>query len=170
MKRKGTPERPRGYERQYHDPYLPHLGPGETAVCTGCHAVFLRRHWRFDEPLYTQLARRRDTRRLTCPACKKIEDGYFEGEVTLVSGPFLDSHRQEILNLIRNQEGRAKGEINPLERIVAIDKDNGRLVVRTTNEKLAQRIGRELRKAYQGRTVYRWSENNRRLRVTWARE
>jgi NMD protein affecting ribosome stability and mRNA decay len=139
------------------------------AVCDGCRAVFRRRHWLFDEALYAQVAAGPAVRRLTCPACRKISDGYYEGEVTLTAGPFLDTHKEEILNLIRNEEERARG-LNPLERIVAITEESGKVVVTTTNEKLAQRIGRELKKAYQGKADFRWSEDTKCLRVKWTRE
>jgi hypothetical protein len=169
VKRKGAPVRIRRNVQQNGDPYLPDINPGEIAVCTGCHAIFRRRHWFFDETLYGQLTARPDTRLITCPACRKINQSYFGGEVTLVPSPFLGTHRGEILNLIRNEEERAKG-INPLERIIHITEEHGKIVVQTTNEKLAQRIGREVGKAYQGKTNYRWSEDTKLLRVTWTRE
>jgi hypothetical protein len=40
----------------------------------------------------------------------------------------------------------------------------------TTDEKLAQRIGREIRKAFRGTLAFRWSEDANLLRVTWARD
>ncbi len=168
VKRKDGPVRIRRNVQQYDDPYLPNLNSGEPAVCTRCCAIFRRRHWFFDEALYRQVTARPDARLLTCPACQKILDGYFEGEVTLASSRFLGNHREEILNLIHNEEKRAKG-LNPLERIIAISEENGKIVVTTTNEKLAQRIGRELKKAYGGKTDYRWSKDTRCLRVTWVR-
>lgn len=169
VKRKGGPVRTRRNVQQYGDPYLPDLDPGEIAVCTGCRAIFRRRHWFFDKALYNQVISQLDTRPVTCPACQKIRDGYFEGEVTLLASPFLSNHKEEILNLIRNEEERAKG-LNPLERIVAITEENSKVVVTTTNEKLAQRIGRELKKACRGKTDYHWSQDTKCLRVTWARE
>jgi len=40
----------------------------------------------------------------------------------------------------------------------------------TTDEKLAQRIGREIRKAYQGTVSYKWSEDANFVRVNWSRD
>ena len=107
------------------------------------------------------------TRTVLCPACQKIRDRYAEGKVTLQPSAFLTTHRDEILHLIHNEEERAKG-INPLERIVGISESAGALVVTTTNEKLAQRIGRALKSAYQGYTTYQWSEP-KFLSVEWQR-
>nr|NIO06443.1 ATPase [Deltaproteobacteria bacterium] len=71
-------------------------------------------------------------------------------------------------NMIHNEEDRAKG-LNPLERIISITEEGGKILVKTTNERLTQRIGRLLEKAYQGKTEYHWSEDTKLLRVTWAR-
>ncbi len=46
---------------------------------------------------------------------------------------------------------------------------DGTITVTTTDEKLAQRIGREVRKAFRGSLEYRWSEDDKVVRVSWAR-
>ncbi len=51
-------------------------------------------------------------RSVICPACQKINDGFPSGIITL-SGEFLKPHKDEILQLIRKEEVRAK-KINPL--------------------------------------------------------
>jgi len=102
-----------------------------------------------------------------CPACEKIRDRYPSGQVTL-KGPFLAEHREEILRIIKNEEQRARGT-NPLQRIMSLSEKSGQLDVTTTDEKLAQRIGRELRKACGGKVTYGWSHNDKFLRVQWER-
>jgi NMD protein affecting ribosome stability and mRNA decay len=164
---KGQPSRIRRNVQQFGDPYIPKLNHGETAVCTRCHAIYQRRHWFFDDDLFNRSAVQPQTRHVVCPACHKIQDNYPEGEVVL-RGTFLQAHRSEIMNLVSNEEDRAKG-LNPLERIVRITEGNGTLLVTTTNEKLAQRIGRALQKAYQGDVSYKWSEDTKYLRVEWNR-
>jgi len=149
------------------DPYLPRGGPGEPIVCRGCHAVCTRKRWRIDEVAYAKLLRARTARQVLCPACQKIRDGYPSGQVTL-TGQFLAEHRDEILRLIANEEKRAR-EKNSLERIMSLSEENGQLVLTTTDEKLAQRIGRELRKACGGIVTYGWSHNNKFVRVRWER-
>jgi hypothetical protein len=42
--------------------------------------------------------------------------------------------------------------------------------IETTTEKLAQRLGRSLRKARGGRVNYQWSHNNKFVRVFWQKE
>ncbi len=85
-----------------------------------------------------------------------------------LAGPFLTSHREEIMNLLRNEETRGKGQ-NSLERILRVTETPEGLKITTTNEKLAQRIGRALRKAYRGELVYRWSDDTKYVRVYWNR-
>jgi pyridoxine/pyridoxamine 5'-phosphate oxidase len=73
------------------------------------------------------------------------------------------------MNLIRNEEERARG-LNPLERVIAV-KENGHggIVISTTNEKLAQRIGRSVKKAFHGEVAYHWSHDTKLVRVEWER-
>lgn len=73
------------------------------------------------------------------------------------------------MNLIRNEAIKAMG-LNPLERIISLDFDDGGIEITTTNEKLAQRIGKALHKAYSGSIEYRWSEDTKLARVNWHRE
>jgi hypothetical protein len=149
------------------DPYQLRFDPGEIAACTECHALYQRRHWFFDADAFFRETMQPTTRMVLCPACQKIRDRYIEGQVTLRPSPFLSAHKDEILHLIHDEEERAKG-INPLGRIVEISESDGGIVVTTTNEKLAQRIGRTLKRTYQGHTTYQWSES-KFLSVAWQR-
>lgn len=58
---------------------------------------------------------------------------------------------------------------NPLERLIAIYDQEGSLVVETTTEKLAQRIGSRLEHSHRGEVQYKWSHQNRFIRVEWER-
>lgn len=149
------------------DTYLPKGAPGKMVVCPGCHAVSAGKRWRLDEEAYAKSLRAGVARQEFCPACEKIRDRYPSGQVTL-RGAYLAEHREEILRIIANEEKRARG-INPLHRIMSISEENGRLEITTTDEKLAQRIGRELRKACGGTVSYGWSHNDKFLRVQWER-
>ncbi len=149
------------------DTYLPKGAPQKGVVCAGCHAVSAGKRWRLDEKAYAMHLRRGTATQLFCPACEKIRDGYPSGQVTL-RGAYLAEHYEEILRIIVNEEKRARG-LNPLHRIMSISEEDGRLEITTTDEKLAQRIGRELRKACGGTVSYGWSHNDKFLRVQWER-
>ena len=87
----------------------------------------------------------------------------------MLNGEFLKVHKDQIVHLVRNAEARAK-EINPLERIISIKNLKGGVEIQTTNEKLAQRIGREIERAYKGDTKYHWSRDDKFVRVDWHRK
>lgn len=70
---------------------------------------------------------------------------------------------------MRNEEERAR-EKNPLGRIMRMEADGEHWKVETTTEKLAQRLGRSLHKARGGRVSYKWSHNNKFVRVIWRNE
>jgi len=149
------------------DPYIPRKGTPETGVCPECHAINRKKRWYADEAEYAVLARSGALLR-RCPACRKIADGFPSGVVSL-RGRFLRVHREELLTVARNEERRARGN-NPLERIMEVREGNGVVEILTTDGKLAQRIGREIRKAFHGALEYKWSEDADLLRVNWARD
>jgi hypothetical protein len=69
---------------------------------------------------------------------------------------------------LRNEESRAR-EKNPLERIMRMDAANGGWRIETTTEKLAQRLGRSIKKARGGKLVYKWTHNGKFVRVLWEK-
>ena len=71
-----------------------------------------------------------------------------------LKGDFLKQHKQEILNLIHNEDARSK-KYNPLKRIMKINEKGGEIEILTTSAKLAQRIGSILFKAYSGEVEYK---------------
>lgn len=151
------------------DPYIPRKSASATGVCPKCHAISRNKRWHLDAKEYAALTRKAGGAVLRrCPACRKIADGFPAG-VVLLRGGYLRAHRAEILNLVRNEERRAMG-FNPLARIMHLIEKSGEMEIATTDEKLAQRIGREVRKACRGTVEYKWSEDAKLLRVNWVRE
>lgn len=149
------------------DPYLPRKAAPSVGVCPTCRVICRKKRWYIDEKEAASLMRTGAPLR-RCPACSKIADGFPSGVLTL-RGRFLKTHREELVRLARKEEERARG-INPLERIMEIrDADSG-VELLTTDGKLAQRIGREIRKAYRGAITYKWAEDADLVRVTWTRE
>jgi len=144
------------------DSYLPSRSPKEIIQCAGCGAFYHRRRWTLTMPHgYTPAMH---THPIYCPACLKIKDRRASGEVHL--GGFAASERGDMLRILRNEENRAR-EKNPLERIMRVEASNGGWKVETTTEKLAQRLGRAVKKARGGKVDYKWSHNNKFVRVIW---
>ncbi len=149
------------------DPYLNKVSPADNTSCSKCGAFYHNKRWSLETPVKSS-AEEKKGKAVLCPACQKIRDGYAGGFVTL-EGSFVTAHSEEIVNLIRNKEKRAM-HINPLERIIEIKEKAGSMEVTTTTEKLAQRIGAILKKAYKGELEYKWSDGVKLARVEWRRD
>jgi len=159
---------PRRLVGQQPDPYAVRGAPAGHAVCKDCHAVYEKKRWRFDDAAYAALSARKQTKTLTCPACAKTHDRYAEGILTL-RWPGLSDHRRDVLGLLRKEAARAK-KMSPLVRIMKIEDEGAELRVFTTNTTLAQRMGREMERAYQGKAHYSWSHRDKMVRVSWERQ
>jgi len=148
------------------DPYLAQEIEEGTAVCKGCGAVYRNKRWYLSVELTDE--ERREAKEVLCPACRKVRDRMPEG-IVLLSGKFLAQHKEEILNLARNEEENAMG-LNPLERIMEIVDRGEEVEITTTSEHLAQRIGRAVQSAYSGELQIKFSEDVKLTRVSWRRE
>ncbi len=149
------------------DPYLFSDDMNGVAVCKKCQSVYHNKRWSIDEDLYKSKIKEMNIKSIQCPACKKAKDN-FPGGILKLNGSFLQEHISEIMNLIRNEEQRAMG-FNPLERIMDISTTKKGLEITTTNEKLTQRIGKSIQRAYQGKVAYKWSNDPKLLRAEWER-
>lgn len=162
----GTSDK-RGRNRTNADPFLSQEGTKESSLCTSCNAVYHRRRWSTDVDLHQQLKSHSATRRVTCPACQKIASNYPEGIITL-TGSYLWEHETEIQQILKKEENKAFAR-NPQERIIRMTKGDGRLTIETTEEKLAEHLGRVLQRAHRGELKIRWAGNPDICRVSWER-
>jgi hypothetical protein len=147
------------------DMYLPKLSPKEIIRCSGCGAFYHRRHWTltappgFENPVHAHP--------VYCLACRKTKERYPGGELRLLG--IEAGERREMFRILRNEEEQARRK-NPLERIMRLEYGNGNWRVETTTEKLAQRLGRSIRKARGGKLQYKWGHKNKFVRVLWQNE
>jgi hypothetical protein len=146
------------------DTYLPRRSPKEVIQCTGCGAFYHRRRWALTAP--TDFNPAVHVHAVYCPACEKMKDGRASGELHLAG---LDgAEKAEVLRILRNEEAHARDK-NPLERIMRLEQARGDWKIETTTEKLAQRLGRAVKKARGGKVLYKWSHNNKFVRVYWQK-
>ena len=158
---------PRHDPEERTDPYAPTGHLEKDSVCGECGAVYDRQHWLLDEPRRRALIATGAARYVVCPACQKMHEESPQGILTL-RGDYWPEHRELLMQLIRNEEERARGT-NPLERVMSIRDDERELCVETTNPKLAQKIGRAIHHAHQGELKYHWSKGDHLVRVDWVR-
>lgn len=151
--------------------HRPSRAAAEPRVCGTCGAVYRRRRWvtarkaglAVPDPAATP------PEIVTCPACRRIAARMGHGYLYL-SGAFLDGHRDEVMGLLRAEAERA-AEDNPTGRIIAWERVPGqRLMITTTTEHLAERLGRALGRACDGDVRFDFSHENKLARVYWHRD
>jgi len=142
------------------DVYLTKRGFPEGAHCMRCGIFYHNKRWQVGTV-------QGENDEVCCPACQRMEDHNPGGIVTL-SGSYLASHKDDILNTIKQEEARSR-EKNPLGRIMEIKDEVGRITITTTEDKLAQKLGREIYKSQKGELHYQWSHDQNIVRVEWRR-
>jgi len=157
----------RGRQPTSMDPFMPQEGLKEPSLCMSCKTVYQQQHWALDPDMYKKLERDAKTNWIKCPACQKIAAGYPDGIVTL-SGSYLWKHEEEIKQILKNEEHKALAK-NPFERIIRSLREDDKLVIETTETKLAEHLGRILHKSHKGKLNISWTGDPDICRVNWER-
>jgi len=156
--------------RNENDPYLLPKGMGmkEPLRCKDCGLIYWNKRWYQEEEAKRLYGEKKIQGEIKCPACRKRADNVPMGLVTL-EGSFLRDHSDEIFNLIRNEEKKVMHH-NPLDRIVHVKKTKKGIEITTTTERLAQRLGKAVHRAYSGEIHYSFSDGVKFARVQWSRD
>jgi len=152
--------RDRLVQEKRHDTYKEKGKWPESTVCSQCKAVFQEGRWSWGEVP-------EKANNTLCPACQRIKDNYPAGELE-IRGKFYIHNKEELLNLIKNEEKREAGT-HPMERIMNIQESDGLTTITTTGIHLARRIGEALSKAYQGTLEFTYGDGEKSIRVYWER-
>jgi NMD protein affecting ribosome stability and mRNA decay len=150
----------RQIEEVRHDPYLALSKPAEPTVCPQCGVVYHGGRWQ-------RLARPAAAHEQLCPACHRIRDNLPAGIITL-GGAFAYQHADEILALVRNEEAREANR-HPLQRIMAVTRQDEHIVITTTDVHVARRIGDAVAGAFGGTLSLKYSADEYLVRVDWTR-
>ncbi|MCX6096057.1 MAG: BCAM0308 family protein [Candidatus Bipolaricaulota bacterium] len=149
--------------RASKDPYSELEKYPEPTVCPRCGLVYRAGRWQVAKEPPTGRARESH-----CPACRREIDRMPAGLLGL-SGDYLAKHRDEILNIARNQAASVAAT-RPLQRILWIEEKGGSIEIATTNPHLALRIGRAIRSACKGELTVKQAERDSLVRAYWERE
>jgi len=149
------------------DVYLPKEGM-EVSFCKKCGIVYRQKRWIMDPAELERVQADPSAGKIICPACQRMRDEVPGGFLTL-TGDYLGKHEVEILELIKNTEAKSRTK-NPLGRIMEIRQEGGVLTILTTEDKLAQKLGRDVYKAHSGELNYQWSHMENYVRVDWKRD
>ncbi len=149
------------------DDLLPQKGLKEVAVCKECMALYLNNRWYSSEEGLPKLSTDMVRNEALCSACQRVRDNNPAGVATF-TGDYLAEHEREILSTIKKVGERVSAK-NPLARIMEIRQGEKVLIVFTTADKLAQKLGREIYKAHNGLLEFQWSREDNFVRVNWRR-
>lgn len=152
--------RDRLVKEKRHDTYKEDKKWPEPTACTECNSVYLEGRWTWYEPPV-------NANKVLCPACQRISENYPAGYLEL-KGSFFPQHRQEMLNLIHNEEKLEKSA-HPLERIMAMQEEDELILITTTGIHIARRIGEAISRAYQGDLTFTYGDGEKTIRVFWNR-
>jgi NMD protein affecting ribosome stability and mRNA decay len=156
----GRPRRDRLIRERVHDTYMSRSKPVEPTVCPRCGVVFAGGRWRW------QSTSPAEAHQSECPACQRIRDGVPAGFLIL-GGAFLDRHREEIMNLVRNTVEEQKTR-HPMKRIMKTEEGEGETVISFTDIHLPQGVGQAVRDAYEGELDVHYGQEGT-ARVYWRR-
>ncbi|NNJ71123.1 MAG: ATPase [Kiritimatiellales bacterium] len=147
-------------QEREHDVYHSRAKLPDPTRCSQCGVVYAKGRWVWaDAPEGASLT--------VCPACRRIADRFPAGQIEM-RGSFFAGHREEILNLVRNVEGREKAN-HPMERIMAIEELPEGAGITTTGIHLARGIGSALSSAYAGELSVRYLDGENFVKISWVR-
>ena len=138
----------------------------DFVVCPSCGAVFDDKRWKAGFHLVRDA---RETKKVffhLCPACAMVRQGQFEGEVVAIGVP-----ERRIAETVARIEsvGRTAAKRDPLDRIIRVSRRGRTIVVTTTENQLAVRVGKAVRAILGGRLLIRWSHEEDIVRVRWQK-
>jgi NMD protein affecting ribosome stability and mRNA decay len=157
----------RGRQRTSDNPYVMESGLKEPALCQGCQAIYRHNRWQLEPEAVAGVQNDPEVQWVTCPACLKTAEHYAEGFITL-RGDYLWRHEEEIRNILSNEAERVMAK-NPISRIMHMETTGESLVIETTEQKLAEHLGKTLNRAHKGDLQVAWSGSPRICRVIWER-
>jgi NMD protein affecting ribosome stability and mRNA decay len=143
------------------DPYERQRKFHEGTVCPQCSAVYRAGRWQW-------LTATPGSVEELCAACRRINDHYPAGVVTL-RGRFAIEQKEELLRLARHQEAAEKQE-HPMNRIMSIEDEVNAVVINTTDIHLPRRIGEAVQRAFHGELSEHFDHEGYFARVNWLRE
>ncbi len=145
------------------NPYHENKKYPEPTICPRCHLAYHNGRWQKAEDNVSS----EKPHSSHCPACRREIDRFPAGLVYL-RGSYLDQHRDEILNIAKNQ-ARSAAEQRPLQRIMWTETGDEHTEIATTDSHLAMRIGKAIESACKGELTMKHAQGAELVRVYWER-
>jgi len=149
--------------RESVNPYYEGRKYPEPTLCPRCGLVYQEGRWqRVPEPPASPV------QESLCPACRRELDRNPAGLI-LLRGGYFSAHREEIMNLVRNQ-AEAAATTRPLQRIMWVEERDEGVEIATTDPHLATRIAKAIGSAYKGRLEIKQAPQEPLVRCYWERD
>ncbi|MBI3685041.1 hypothetical protein HY250_01425 [Candidatus Azambacteria bacterium] len=120
-------------------------GKGGVVFCKVCNIVYFKKSWHHNLRRHKNLHEDLAVAFVVCPACAMIQNGKYEGRVVLTNMPPLV--RENLENLIHAFTHRAY-QRDPLDRLIAIKKQNATFEITTTENQLAAKLAKKIKDVY----------------------
>ncbi len=140
-------------------------GKKDILICKKCNAVYYYKSWHHRLDDYPYLSEKKNLKFVLCPACQMIKDKKYEGELIIEN--ISQKARKEIINTVKNM-GEEAFRRDPQDRIISIKEVNGnskKIRILTTENQLAVRIGKKIKRTFKGRISVKYSKKESTARV-----
>ena len=135
-------------------------------LCRYCHAVYNGKAWIAFEKMDPKIID--ELKASVCPACHETMDHVSDG-ILHIGGSGVKPVLQEIKNMITRMAKQAEAK-NVLDRVERIETERDGIVVYTTLNQLAVRIGKNIASAHKGGKLdIRWSKGDKPVEVYWTK-
>lgn len=128
-------------------------------ICKTCNIFNYKKGWHHNADKFISVRANKDipVSFATCPACTLIKSRQCLGKITIKNVPA--AQKKDLLNLIKGYCERAFDR-DPLERLISVTAAGSSVTVKTTNNQLAQRLGKKIKDAF----------NKVKLKIAYLRE
>ncbi|PIR02809.1 MAG: hypothetical protein CO144_01555 [Candidatus Nealsonbacteria bacterium CG_4_9_14_3_um_filter_35_11] len=143
------------------------LGKGkkDISICKKCGVVYWYKSWHHRLSDYPQLKLTKNIRFTLCPACRMINNKEYEGEIVIEDiSPEIEN---DLINTISNV-GKLAFERDSQDRIISIKtiaQKPIKIQVLTTENQLAVKIAKKIKKAFAAKPRIKYSKEESVIRV-----
>jgi len=137
-------------------------GKKDLLICKECNAVYFYKSWHHRLEDYPYLKKTKNLKFTFCPACQMIKEKKFEGEVIVKN--VSSKVKANLINLIKNF-GKEAFKKDPQDRVISIIDNGSQLRILTTENQLAQRLGKKISQVFKGRLSVSHSKGESTLRA-----
>ncbi|MBI4992377.1 MAG: hypothetical protein HZB99_04135 [Candidatus Harrisonbacteria bacterium] len=118
-------------------------------ICEKCSNFYYLKAWHHSADAYIEKRENKDVPVgfTLCPACTMVKNKQYEGRVLIKNIP--EKLRSELIGLIEGFCKRAYDR-DPMDRLIAIKKEDGDLSVTVTENELANKLAQKIRSTFNG--------------------